>query len=152
VLEKETFPDPAVVEFSRKLIWVEVNRDHTPEIAERFHVEAYPALLILGDADENVYRFSGYKQPQDFLRELNEGMRRFALYREGKEWSEPQPRAAVLTEAAKITTWKAPVREVSHGVTFAGDDQMLVAQEGQTAGARKSRRARSRGRWTFPDW
>jgi hypothetical protein len=108
-------------------VWVEVNRDRTPEIPKRFHVSAYPSLLVLGYESENVHRFSGFKKPSEFLPELEQGLRRFASYRRGEEWDKKAPRPSAIVEGMKVTTLPAPSEELPSGIARAGE-VLWVAQ------------------------
>lgn len=130
-LEADTFTDASVIELSRKFIWVEINRDVTPDICKRLNVSAYPSLITFGDNQEKVQRFSGYMLPDEFKTRLNDALRRYALYQAGKEWDDPEPRPDRICDDASITitTLKAPSEEVPAGITFLGDS-MWVAQLG----------------------
>jgi hypothetical protein len=108
-------------------VWVEVNRDRTPEIPERFQVSSYPSLLVLGYERENVHRFSGFKKPPEFLVELEQGLRRFASYRRGEEWDKKEPRAPAILDGMKVTTLPAQSEELPSGIARAGE-VLWVAQ------------------------
>lgn len=122
-LEDDTFSDASVIARSRDFVWVKINRDVTPEPCQRFNVSAYPTLMVVGDEQEKVYRFSGYKLPDAFLPELDEAMRRYKLYREGKDWDFPPPRPERLvgSDTPALTTMKAPSDRVPAGIAFLGD-------------------------------
>ena len=108
--------------------WVEVNRDHTPEIPKRFTVSAYPSLLVLGDAEENIHRFQSFQEPEEFLTNLEEGLRRFALYRAGEPWSAPNERPTSITDEGELETFPAPSEGIPGGLTFVEGD-LFVAQD-----------------------
>jgi thiol-disulfide isomerase/thioredoxin len=126
-LEQDTFSDADVIELSRKFVWVKVNRDDTPEIPKQFSVSAYPSLITLGDKREKIYRFQSYQKPPEFMKNLNEALRRHALYRAGKEWDEPEQRPASICANGSVETIKAPSEERPAGIAFLGK-QMWVAQ------------------------
>ena len=84
---------------SRKFLWVKVDRDVTPDVPKRFGVHAYPTLLTLGAKEEKVHRTSGFKKPPEFRAQLDDALRRVALYKAGKEWDEPNPRPASVCDA-----------------------------------------------------
>lgn len=128
-LERDTYSDPSVIAFSRKFIWVKVNRDVTPETCKYFNISAYPSLITIGHAREKVYRFSGYKLPDLFLPELEESLRRFDLYRKGEEWDFPPPRADTILSNAPVELIAAPSEKVPAGLAFMGD-RMFIAQIG----------------------
>jgi len=131
-LEKETFPDAAVVALSKKFIWVKINRDLTPDLPKRFSVSAYPWLILLGNNEEKVHRFSGFKKPKDFLELLEDGLRRFDLYKQGKEWDQPVGRPESLCSSATIETFPAPSQKIPNGLTFLGGF-LWIAQQGELA-------------------
>lgn len=125
-LEKACFFDADAVKLSRKLIWVKVNRDDTPEIPKKFNVSAYPSLLTLGDDDENIYRFKSYQEPPEFMQNLREALRRYRLYRDGREWMLPPTRPQNVIDNARIVTFPAPSDVVPGGMTRMGDSLWLV--------------------------
>jgi len=129
VLEDSTYTDAAVVAMSRKFHWVTVLRDSTPEITSRFNVTAHPSLMVVGDDQEKVYRWSGYMQPEPFLAELDEALRRYGLYRSGEKWDTPDPRPASIMEVGTITTIPAPSEKVPSGLTTL-EGELWVAQTG----------------------
>jgi hypothetical protein len=115
------------VALSREFHWVEVNRDHAPELAQRFKVHAYPSLITLGRNEEKVHRFSGFKKPEEFLGLLGEALRRHALYAQGKEWDTPRPRPETICDQGRIEAYPAPGEEVPTGLTFL-EESLFVAQ------------------------
>ena len=117
-LEKACFFDPNVVTLSRKLIWVKINRDRTPAIPKRLNVFAYPSLLILGEKEENVYRFQSYQEPKEFIGNVREGLKRYALYRSGKDWVIPPTRPAKIINQGTLPSLPAPSDAVPGGVTM----------------------------------
>ncbi len=117
---------------SRKFIWVLVDRDKTPDLPKKWNVSAYPSLIVLGAKQEKVHRWSGFQEPKPFLAQLEEGLKRYALYRDGKEWDTPNARPEKLCEDGTIETIKAPSDEVPSGMVFLGGD-LLVAQSGKIA-------------------
>jgi len=129
VLEDSTYTDAAVVAMSRKFHWVTVLRDSTPGITGRFNVTAHPSLMVIGDEQEKVYRWSGFSQPEPFLTELDEGLRRYELYRSGEEWDTPDPRPASIIDVGSVTKIPAPSEKVPSGMTML-DGDLWVAQTG----------------------
>jgi hypothetical protein len=107
-----------------------VNRDRTPELPARFHVSAYPTLLTLGAKDEKVHRFASFRNPPEFVAFLDEALRRFALYKAGKEWDEPDARPASICDEATVETTNAPSEDVPSGLTVMGGD-LWIAQSGK---------------------
>jgi hypothetical protein len=118
------------VALSRKFLWVKVDRDRTPEVARRFSVSAYPTLLTLGRKSEKIHRFSGFRKPAAFVQELEAALRRYDLYRKGKEWDEPDPRPPGLCDEGTVETFAAPSEEVPAGIAFCGGTTW-IAQGGR---------------------
>lgn len=71
-LEATTLADPAVAEAVRShFVPVRLNAETAgKEDAERFGVEGYPTVLFLEASGREIYRISGYLEPEDFLKEL----------------------------------------------------------------------------------
>jgi len=118
------------VALSRKFIWVLVDRDKTPELPKKWNVSAYPSLIVLGAKQEKVHRWSGFLEPKPFLAQLEEGLRRYALYKDGKEWDTPTARPEKLCDEGTIETIKAPGDDVPSGLVVIGGN-LLVAQGGK---------------------
>src|SRR5690606_1849791 len=106
------------------------DRDAAPEIPKRFSVSAYPSILVLGPEHESVWRWSGFEKPDEFLGELDEALRRFALFEAGEPFDLPPERPAVLLEGALVETWPAPSDDVPWGVERLGG--ALWAGRGKT--------------------
>ncbi len=103
---------------SRSYIFVVVDRDFTPDLATKFNVSAYPSFIVLNKDQEKVLRFQAFMKPPDFLGQLGEGLKRYALYTSGQEWDEPNPRAQILTVEATVTTMNAPLAKPPSGLAF----------------------------------
>jgi hypothetical protein len=122
-----TFSHATVVAASTSFHWVEVNRDHDPANDEYFNVSAYPSLIAVNPQREEIYRFSGYSEPPVFLTQLEEALRRWALYRAGRVWDVPRPRPARVLDSGTITTLPAPSEAVPSGMTVL-DGRLWIAQ------------------------
>lgn len=120
MLEREAFGNATVVAKLAAFHWVWVDRDHTPELPKQFHVSAYPSMLVLGPKDENVHRWSGFLSNDKFLPQVDEALARYALFRTGKAWDVPTPRAATICDAADVETFAAPSDGNPSGITFCG--------------------------------
>ena len=105
---------------SKKFHWVEVNRDHAPDIPKKYGVNAYPTLLTLGKNDEKVHRFSGFKKPPEFLKQLKDALRRFDLHRQGREWDEPDARPPSICDEGTVEIIPAPSEAIPDGIAFLG--------------------------------
>jgi hypothetical protein len=120
-------PDATVVAFSRGFHWVEVNKDHGgAEITKRFNVNAFPSFITVNRAGQEIYRFQAYMKPPQFLKELEEAVRRWTLFKAGKPWDDPNPRPANICDEGAIETFRAPGSGVSGGLAFLGGDLMLA--------------------------
>lgn len=126
-LEKACFYDPDVVKLSRQFIWVKVNRDNTPEIPKRLNVFAYPSLLTLGKESENVYRFQSYQLPPEFIGNLKQALKRYDLYKQGKDWMLPPQRPESIIADRRIELLTAPTDDVPGGIASM-NDVIWVAQ------------------------
>jgi Glutamine cyclotransferase len=115
------------VALSRKYRWIEVNRDHNPEIPKNFTVFAYPSFIVVGDKREKIYRFQSFMKPDEFISHLREGLKRWELYRKGEEWDPLPPRAESISEEATAETFKAPTEERVSGLTVL-NGKLWVAQ------------------------
>lgn len=111
-------------------MWVKVDRDATPALPKRFDVHAYPTLLTVGDHQEKVHRFKGYKKPAAFRAQLEEALRRWKLYRAGQEWDAPDPRPATICDAGAVESFPAPSEEVPSGLAFL-DGSLWIAQQSE---------------------
>lgn len=126
MLEREAFGNATVVAKLQGFHWVWVDRDHTPEPPKRFHVSAYPSILVLGPRDENVHRWSGFPGLDKFLPQVEEALERHALFAAGKTWDTPTPRPDTICAEAKVTTFPAPSEEIPNGITFCGGKLFLA--------------------------
>jgi outer membrane protein assembly factor BamB len=113
------------VALSRKFIWVLVDRDKSPELVKKYNLSAYPSLITINEKQEKIHRFSGFKKPPDFKAELEDALKRHQLYKDGKEWDTPAPRAAAICDGAAIASFKAPATAVPSGFASLGGDLWL---------------------------
>jgi hypothetical protein len=122
-------PDAAVVAFSGRFHWVEVNRDRAPgdAITKRFNVSAFPSFITVNHAGQEIYRFQSYMKPPEFLKELSEALRRWRLFKSGQPWDDPNPRPATICESATVESFRAPGSGVCGGLAWL-DGDLLVAQ------------------------
>lgn len=69
-LEKVTYRDPAVVALLDSLVAAkyDAEKGEGRELARRFHVRAYPTLVVLDPQGHEVDRFLGYLDPEPFAR------------------------------------------------------------------------------------
>jgi hypothetical protein len=104
-----------------------VDRDRTPEVPKRYRVSAYPTILTLNPKDEMIQRWSGGKKtPEEVLALFEDAKRRWALWREGKDWTAPDPRPEKICDDGTLTTIPAPAEDVPCGISAFGDDLFVV--------------------------
>lgn len=131
-LEEDTYTDSDVIQMVMANFHpVKVNRDDTPEIPPRFNMSAYPSLITLGPESEKIHRFSSYMLPDEFKENLQEALRRHALYKDGQEWDTPNPRPDTLTDDPDLTiqSFDAPTDAVPAGFAKVGQS-LYLAQNG----------------------
>jgi Thioredoxin-like domain len=126
-LKQHTLPDPGVVEDSRSFSCVLLDRDADKDLAQRFHIFAFPSVLVIGPAEENIYRWDGVRPPAAFRAELKEALRRYALFQKGEEWTTPPTRPdKIVPIAASVETIRAPAYECGTGIAFVEGDMFVI--------------------------
>lgn len=118
MLEREAFGNATVVARLQGFHWVWVDRDHTPELPKRFHVSAYPSLLVLGPNDENVHRWAGFLKVEPFLAQVDEAHARWKSFTSGEPWDVPNPRKETICSSVQVTTHPAPSEAAPAGIAF----------------------------------
>jgi thioredoxin-related protein len=77
VMDKKTFPDKAVAELlNTKFIPVkrDMERGEGKQLSMKYHVAGFPTYLIFSPQGELVYTIVGFREPADFIAELNNAM------------------------------------------------------------------------------
>ncbi|NIL99906.1 MAG: thioredoxin fold domain-containing protein [Acidobacteria bacterium] len=82
-MNRSTFKDPGVVERLNELVAVKINAEDDEkingysgrELAARYGVAGYPALMVLGPGGQVRSRTSGYLDARDFLAWVEKGIR-----------------------------------------------------------------------------
>ena len=72
-MDRETWPDPAVVAEARKHVFLRLNGEKDPDgvdLRERMMARGFPAILILNPDGSEFDRISGFLQPEAFLERL----------------------------------------------------------------------------------
>lgn len=110
-------------------MWVEADRDRSPDLPKTYNVSAYPTLLAINAKRERIHRFEGYKKPADLEVELEEALRRWDLFKKGEEWDAPTSRPERICGEGEVSTFRAPSEENPDGIAFAGED-LWAAQDG----------------------
>jgi thioredoxin-related protein len=71
-MEKETFTDPAVIDFlNKQAIAIKVDVDHEKRIARQFGVRGLPATFLLMTNGHQVGPLPGYIPPRNYLAMLS---------------------------------------------------------------------------------
>lgn len=71
-LDATTWQAPAVVALlSEKAISLKIDAEMERDLAERYHVDAYPTLLLLKPDGTEIDRIVGYREPAKFMEEFN---------------------------------------------------------------------------------
>ena len=72
-MSAQTFPEKAVGDFmNAKFIPVKYNAEKEGvDLAKRFQIKAYPTYIIANDKGEEVARFSGYMESEQFIDKVN---------------------------------------------------------------------------------
>ncbi|MGL5890728.1 MAG: thioredoxin family protein [Bacteroidia bacterium] len=77
VMDKQTFPDKAVAELlNTKFISVkrDMERGEGKQLSMKYHVASFPTYLVFSPQGELVYSIVGFREPADFIAELNNAM------------------------------------------------------------------------------
>ncbi len=72
-MTREVYPDKKFIEFSRSQVFMRVFEDTEDEgarLAERFHVDGFPTIIIIDSEGREVDRILGARRTQDFIDEL----------------------------------------------------------------------------------
>ena len=69
---RETFPDPRVAPLLEQCVFLEVDTDEHPSLAQRFGVTGLPDIRILSSDAEEVRRLRDYQSPEAFAAVLTE--------------------------------------------------------------------------------
>lgn len=68
LLDKVTWRDPAVVAWlDKNVLCLKIDAEKDVELAKRFGVNVYPTIVFVNGSDKETYRFSGFKEPKEFL-------------------------------------------------------------------------------------
>lgn len=67
-LNMETFPDPRVTELKGEFVWVKVDAERNPDIAEMYELRAFPLLVFL-ESDGSIIKKVNRFLPAEELRE-----------------------------------------------------------------------------------
>jgi hypothetical protein len=126
-LRDETLADESVLDMANTFTWVMLDKEADKEELAPLHVFAFPSILILGPKNENIYRFSGFRLPTNFLADLDEALRRYSLFEKGEDWDTKKPRPSTLFPGKKLDTIPLPINEAGHGITFV-DGMLFVVQ------------------------
>ncbi|MCB9889753.1 MAG: hypothetical protein H6836_09275 [Planctomycetes bacterium] len=111
---------------SKHFRWIEVDRDRAPALPKAFRVQAYPTLIVIGPKREKIHRFQSFMPAKELVEHLDEGLRRFALYRAGRPWDPRPPRAATICDGRTIETLRTPTDDRVAGMTMSGGKLWII--------------------------
>jgi len=70
IMMRDVLPDPKVVEALSGFVTVKVDVDHQSELASRYAVQYLPTFVVLNEKGEEVLRFTGYHDVDEFLQRI----------------------------------------------------------------------------------
>jgi len=74
MMDENTFSDDKVKAYANQhFVSMKVNAEKGEgvELSDRYNIRGYPTILFVNDKGEEVDRMMGYREPEDFLKELN---------------------------------------------------------------------------------
>ena len=69
-----TWIDPAVLNFSKSVVFTKIDGELDTIMVDRYHVRRFPTAILASDQGIEVDRFVGYFSPKDFREELTRAM------------------------------------------------------------------------------
>ena len=77
-MDRETYPNAKVVNLAKKLIPCkqDAGQPGPMKVAEKYKVGAVPTLLFVDAKGKEVYRFEGYRPPDEFVKEMNTALKK----------------------------------------------------------------------------
>lgn len=70
-MDAETYSDARVINRSESLVCIRVDGDARGDLVARFKVDGYPTTVFLNPDGSEKHRVSGYKGPDDFLKDID---------------------------------------------------------------------------------
>jgi len=71
-LDADTYSDASVGKVCEKMVCVKLNAERVPEIARRYGVRGYPAIIFVNAKGDKINEISGYLPPDKFKDRVNE--------------------------------------------------------------------------------
>lgn len=71
-MEKETYPDPGVVERASRIVCVRVDGEKRADLARAYGVRAFPTVLFLNADGSTARLIRGYQSPRSFAAALDD--------------------------------------------------------------------------------
>lgn len=102
VLEEKTYPDSLVQAKLASFVTIKLNGETEIQTTKKYEVKSYPTLIILSDAGEKISEISGYIQPDEFIKRLNEGLTKYERIVKGKSITKEKFTTVSNFEDAKI--------------------------------------------------
>jgi thioredoxin-like negative regulator of GroEL len=72
-LTREVYPNEEFKKYSKYFVFLKINVDHQPRVAQMYSVRAMPTLKFLKADGSVVYEFLGFRPLPQFLEEMNKG-------------------------------------------------------------------------------
>jgi serine/threonine protein kinase/thioredoxin-related protein/uncharacterized protein HemY len=101
VLEEKTYPDPDVQEALKMYIPVKINAEIKGDLRRKYKVNAFPTLIIVDGQGNKLDEIIGFKEPPEFLEDLNSGLEIYQKYAESATLGDRQ-----ITEASNLEDGK----------------------------------------------
>lgn len=69
-LDETTYKDADVIAKGKNLINVRIDADREHELVKRYKISGLPTILFIDSTGKEIHRVVGYRQPQDFVKEM----------------------------------------------------------------------------------
>lgn len=107
--------DKAVVDyFTNEMILAKVNGKEDSLLAQRFHIVAYPTLVMVDSTGEEVDRIIGYMPPVDFLKEVKNYREGIGTLSDLLKQAEANPERELMFEIAEKYHYRGSNDEAVH--------------------------------------
>ena len=75
-MDKATYPNAKVVGLASKFVPVKIDAGQSAgaKVAEKYKVQVVPTILFLNSSGKELSRFEGFKQPDEFTKEMQSAL------------------------------------------------------------------------------